>query len=285
MNKPLKVNDIFQDLKVTRVTESFCFFGKKRISWNRINKMIESGEKIQFEFSPNVDLDWTNLKEIKEYYNSFVRWDLYISNGDLSNSINEILEVKNGVVFYKGEYYLPAPISNVHIISKNNNVIDGLYNVILFKKLNCWYSTMKTQETITVNVFLQGSRVLELNDLKNNRDEIYAYPFGDRGIGFEYTRDFWYGVSITNFKIDLISFFKEYYIKKRFSKELNLTISDLEIQNLLFPIKKQIENILEQCRISESFTAEIDVDIIRNIKLDSRVCNEIFNIINNHLSK
>ena len=108
----LKVYDYFQGLEVTKVSDKFCFFGKKRMSWDTINKLIESGEKVQFKLSPNKKINWEDKENVIEYHNCFKFWNTYISGMSSKFKIHKaILEVKKGLVFYQNEYYLPSPVS------------------------------------------------------------------------------------------------------------------------------------------------------------------------------
>ena len=77
--KVLKVNDIFQSMEVTRTSESFCFFGDKRLSWSKIQKLMDSGEKVQFRLSQNTNVNWSDVNSVVAYYESFKYWNTYIS--------------------------------------------------------------------------------------------------------------------------------------------------------------------------------------------------------------
>lgn len=144
MQNILKEGDFFQNLKVTRTNENFVFFDKKRISWKKINELINSGEKIIFKNSPDVDVDWTSSIKVKEYYNSFNRWSFYISNGCKYESA--LIEVKDGLAYYNGIYYLPFGGSHDDWCSKYSEIIeDGYYFVKLFKRGFGYYPTMPTK--------------------------------------------------------------------------------------------------------------------------------------------
>jgi hypothetical protein len=289
METLLKKGDCFENREVTRVTDKFCFFNNKRIGWNKIQQSIDKGSIIQFKRSPNTDIDWSVLSEVENYYNSFIEWDLYISNGD--KGIDEVIEVKNGLVFYNGEFYLPAPYGFVKKF-KDSEIKDGLYNVRLFKKLNCWYSTMKNEKTSIVNVFLQLSEVKTISDIKqleNNSEEIYAYKY-DSSITFSYTQSFIDGVTIDNISIDLIRFFKNFYVNKRWRNEgIRILLNDFEISDILNPIKNEIENILHFCKINKSFHIETSESYgevsIDYLILEKSICTQIFDLVNKRLKE
>ena len=59
--------------------------------------------------NPRIQADFTNKQATLDFYNSFDCWGFYICMGDCKKP--ELVEVKDGLVFQNGEYYLPAPAS------------------------------------------------------------------------------------------------------------------------------------------------------------------------------
>jgi hypothetical protein len=198
MNKLLKEYDIFQGLEVTRTSDSYCFFGKKRIGWNTIQKLIDSGEKIQFKLSPNKIVEWSDREQVIEYHNSFKFWNTYISGYSNRFTIHSaILEVKDGLVFYNDEYYLPSPVSKWEgrqnwWNARQEKIADGKYNVNLLKQENDWYPRVEADRgNIVLNLFILGSAAKSsVKDLRPNSNELWASQYGD-GINFGYERSTW----------------------------------------------------------------------------------------------
>lgn len=137
----LKVGDWIQGLQVTRVSDNFCFFGNKRLSWAKINTLILKGERVQFNVSPDIELDWTSKETILEFHNSFKRWSFYLSGGCKYETA--CVEVKDGLAYYKGIYYLPFGGTYKDYCAKENLFPkDGWYYSRLFKRGFGYYNTM-----------------------------------------------------------------------------------------------------------------------------------------------
>jgi len=289
----LNIGDFFQGNEITRISDSFIFFGKQRKSIKKIKELIKIGAKIEFKTSPNTIVDWTNKKDVLEYYNSFNEWSFYISNGDMSDVFETIIiEVKDNLVFYKNEYFLPSPSSRFNdICSKMNEIKDGLYNVKLLKRLNSFYSTSATKETIVINTFILGKEVLEIKDftlLKPNSNEIYVYPYGNY-INFDYCQNGMSGFSINKINLNVFRFFKEFYLLDKFSKQYNFNLNKNEIYNLISGVQNKIDKILNECIINRSYDLDYSEDYgelsFNYIELNRSVVIEIFEVFEKRFSE
>jgi hypothetical protein len=295
METILKEGDFFQGNAVTRVSDKFCFFGKTRMGWSKIKKLVDSGEPIQFRSSPNTIVNWSDKDDVIKYYNSFARYNSYICNGDKGTSA--VVEVKDGLVFHEGEYWLPAAVGMDQKKMDLNNPVDwegkpiddGLYNVTLYNKQNSWYSTQANENTITLNIFIRGYEVkssADISTLTNNSNEIYAYRYGSE-VNFDYTHSNWNGVSIEYISIDLVKFFKKYYVSYRWDGGDKIKLTDNEIRKIVYPIESSFESILSYCAQNGSYYADCYDSYgefsINHLILNESVCNEVFTLINNHL--
>jgi hypothetical protein len=94
---------------------------------------------------------------VVDYYESFKYWNTYISGYSSRFKIhNGILDVKDGLVFYENEYYLPTPTSNVNKWNcKQSDLKDGRYNVTLLKQENDWYPRENSDRgNLILNLFI-----------------------------------------------------------------------------------------------------------------------------------
>lgn len=154
----LEVQDIVNGLgKVTRVTKTFAWIGEKRYKHNTLLK-----KGVTFYRSPQTDVDWSNPKEVKNYYNSFCLWNTNIINGDSYDKKRQIFEVKDNMIFHDGEYYLPWRHEKKEVFE------DGFIFGFLIKKKNCWWETQADEKTKTINLFLCEKKLS--NDYINNHN-------------------------------------------------------------------------------------------------------------------
>jgi hypothetical protein len=293
----LKENDIFQGLLVTRVSDKFCFFGKRRISWIKINKMIEKGEEVKFRLSPNKEIDWSDKQQVVDYHNCFEMWNTYMSGYSSDFKVYKgILEVKDGMILFDNEYYLPSPksswIGTQNYWNTKQTPKDGLFNITLYKQENDWYpkKDIKLRKNITLNLFVVSSEVKKsVKELKPNTNELWASQYGDC-INFGYERSTWNGLSFHLDSIDITDIFKKYYIKYRWSDDINLVITDSEIYLLLYEIEPQISDILKNALRNRKFHIDIDesygeVSIGNMLQFDNDTSQRVFNLITNTIQK
>ncbi len=122
---------------VTKINDKTIWFGTKRYSLEKLLKEVTS---VLYQNSPDIKVDWTNPKESKDYYLSFKRWSFYISGG--CKYTNELCEIKNGLAFHNGEYYVPCPRGTHDDWRKKDetDIKDGLYYVRLYKRVTGYYS-------------------------------------------------------------------------------------------------------------------------------------------------
>ena len=299
MENVLKVGDIFLDLEVVRTSEKFCFFeDKTRLSWSKIKKLIEKGEIVQYKFSPNTIFDWSNKEEVLNYYSSFKLWNCYISNGSYRFKIyNGVLEVKDGLVFYNEEYYLPSPVSSINSWNSKSPLIeDGRYNVVLLKQENSWYprvgglSSVSEIGNIILNLFILGGKVKSsIKELSANSSELWAYNYnGDTGINFDYNKSTWDGLSFYLRDFDICTLYHKYFIKERWSDEVKVEISRNKLYEYLNEISGEVRSILNNALERRDFNISIDesygeISISNGLEFSKTVSSKVFNLIENHV--
>ena len=128
---------------VTKISNKTVWFGSKRYA---LKSVLEDITNVIFDKSPDIKIDWTNKKVVKDFYHSFKRWSFYISGG--CEYKTELCEVKNGMVCHNGEYYVPAPTviwegSNSDWCGKDiKEIKDGLYYINIYKRVSGYYKTM-----------------------------------------------------------------------------------------------------------------------------------------------
>lgn len=297
MNKPLKKFDIFQGLEVTKVDDNFCFFDKKKLSWEEIQVLIDAGEKILYRVSPNIPVNWSNKEEVIKYHDCFQTWNTYMSvaSSELPR-YKTILKVKEGLVFYNNEYYLPCPvrgyIDNKWTDSaKQTSIIDGKYNVTLRKQENCLYPKKNAdKDNITVNIFELSLKITSsIEDLEPNTNTLIASQYNDC-ITFGYQPDVWNGISFYMKSIDVVALFKKYYILSDYcGNDKRIDISDKEIENILLPIKDELTYIVEESlEHKRDIDIEIDNDygdiwVSHQLRFKQDVTNKVFDLINNQI--
>jgi hypothetical protein len=296
MEKLLEVGDSFNGLIVTKINNNFCFFDKKRISWGNIEKLILKGEKVVKQYSSNIPVDWTSKENVSEYYNSFKIWSTYISGYSSRYIVYEfITDVKDGMVFFNNEYYLPSPtakyINDAYFWNAKNHIEDGRYNVRLYKQKNDWHPNLKINDdsVITLNIFNVGAKLkTNIKDLKNTNSDIYCYSTysSNNGLTFESSHSVRYGVDISFSSFDEEKFFKYYYLTS--FKETIMELSHMEIVTIMNPIKNKIENIIKKAFECEDYYIDIssewgEVYISNHLRLKQHVSDEIFSIIDKRI--
>lgn len=158
---------------ITKISDKSVWFGEKRYALETILNDIKN---VLYDRNPDVKVDWTNQKEVKGFYNSFKRWTFYISNG--CKYTTELCEVKDGMVFHNGEYYVPAPTvvwegsNNDWCGKETKDIKDGLYYASLYKRVSGYYEHMGGE---IMNVFYtkEATSVLEQDTLKLRKEWDY----------------------------------------------------------------------------------------------------------------
>jgi hypothetical protein len=139
----MKVNDVINPYgKITRISNYYVWFGKKRYSINTISKF-----PIRYAKSPNIKIDWTNEKEVDDYYKTFNKWSVPIRMGDIRKY--EIFKIKNNKVYKNGEYYLPLKFENS--IPSKVKYSDGYAYGFCITKKNAWYDNIDAEY---VNIYM-----------------------------------------------------------------------------------------------------------------------------------
>ncbi len=141
----LSDGDFLDGEMITRVSDSFAFFGKKRIGWSRVSEMIDSGVPFSYGISPNAEIDWSCPDSVRAYHASFRRWGTYVSNGDSKNrvaSIEYAFAEEGGLIFHDGKWFVKGPHGTHNDWgSKGSDPMDGVYSVELYSKHNAWWGS------------------------------------------------------------------------------------------------------------------------------------------------
>jgi hypothetical protein len=127
---------------ILKVTSKFCWFVKKRYSWDYINELIEKIGYIRLN-NEDVEIDWTSKEAVIEYYNSFRFWKFDMLPIETKKEDLKFVEVKDNLVFFDNEYWIPFKIND----SSKIEIPNGWYHVLLIKRKYYPYK-------FTVNNFL-----------------------------------------------------------------------------------------------------------------------------------
>lgn len=292
MKQLLKPNDIFQGMKVIKVSDHYCFFDKKRLSWSKIQKLIDSEETVKYKKSPNKIIDWTNKKNVLDYHDSFEEWSFYISLGLTMDRVihADVFTVEDNLILYNNEYYLPSP----YRLCEKQHIKNGKYNVRLMKTYNDWFGGQFTrdQEAILLNVFIPGSQVTKtIKDITASRFENISLCKYDDTLGFQYELDILNGASFELYKFNITDFFKRYFIYLGGHEGKLIDIKDSELQDILHPIEEEVISILSDAlRDKENFDIDVDysygeIEISNCLTLNKSVSSQIFDLIIDHIKK
>ena len=302
----LRIGDTFQDLIVTEVTDKFAFFGDKKLTWAAISKLIESGEKVYHDKSPIRKIDWTNKEDVLDFYNSFKTWDMGHNNRNSCILSDTPLVVKDNLVFYENQYYLPYPfdkyIKEERIYQegfKSENITDGVYNIHLYNKKandqqykNKWFVA-----GIYVNLFVakpMPTIITDIKQFKAIKEKIIAYKYDyyksqdDISILYEFDPNNCEG-EFTLKKFNPLLFFKVYYIPAGNNVRSGLTNED--IMSIMSPITDAIINIFK-CALSSRLDFYVDIEddygmiyIYDPLYFRNNVGDEIWDLIDSEINK
>lgn len=286
----LEQGDSLNGSIVTKTTEKSCWLGEKRYSWDIISQMIENNGKRQTKFNLDVSVDWSDKQAVISYYKSFIAWKFYMNIGNCNGKIH-LIEVKDNLVFFEGEYYLPAPIGNLNI---KTNVTDGWYHVYIEKKYNGNVGDrVKSQSNVfsLINAVNVNPSIEDVKNLKPNCTEIYAYPYGGY-FRVEYTHSGRSGLSINDIYMkDFRKFFIENYCSDRWGNKTKFIVVSNKIMNDIMYGEAFGENLEEELnRVLKNSSYDIDDEeswgeySLRNIKISEKDCAKFFATIHDKLN-
>jgi hypothetical protein len=161
---------------VTKINDKSIWFDNKCY---RIDTVLSDIKSVLYHRSPNVKVDWTNVKEVKNFYDSFKRWSFYISNG--CKYTTEICEIKNGMVFHNNEYYVPAPSPSMDdwCAKDLKELKDGLYYAKLYKRVSGYY-THQGGESMNVFYISELTSIPEQESLNKRKAwDYYGTPIAE----------------------------------------------------------------------------------------------------------
>lgn len=153
--------------KLTRVTDHYLWFGKKKALKKCFGKKSLTPF---FKEAPDTIVDWKDPTAVTEYYNIFAQWKGVIRIGD--SKTRRVFEVKNNMVFFEGEYYLPYYSSHIKETEKKF-LKDGYIFGFCHKMYNAFWGLSQT--TNTVNVFVVDMELTkEMYDYGTNKINKYG---------------------------------------------------------------------------------------------------------------
>ena len=284
------VGDKIDNKLVTQITDKSCYLEGKRYSWNTVNNLIKT-VPTQTKFNKNIQIDWTSKEAVLEYYNSFVSWVFYIAGGDVNKENLHLVEVKEGLVFFNEEYWLPAPQSSHQSPNIKSEVKDGWYYVHLIKRSNNWFGNKKDHYS---NVFFVRNAVNvnpsieDVKKLKPNSTEIYCRPWNYDGFKVEYSHSGRNGLSIDNISFrGFEKLFKERYCSDIWGYNTEFIIPSKEIINKLM-YSEEFGNNLEDQLNNILRNASYDIDdydsygeySLNYIKISEKDSKKFFDLIN-----
>ncbi len=256
--------------------------------------------------SGKVQVDYTNKQSVEAYYQSFDYWDFYVNGADVNGKNLHLVEITEDTLLFNGEYYLPAPTSNLENAFTKSNFTKGWYWVHIIKKEKHDFDNRvkglleSIKKTYTFNIWFpylsvnKNPTVKELQNLKPNNREIYCYPSGGAGnFRVAYTHSGREGLRIDD--LSLINF-KEWF------RLTYLTQFGGHGKQIVFPSDDFLsyveygdeafgENIgFEISKILNSSSYDIDDDdkyeySLNHIKMSKECCNQVFALIDQRLKK
>lgn len=266
----LKEGDFVNGRLVKKVTDKFVFFENEKIS----KKKLE-GCKILRQYNIKKEVDYTNEQEVKDYFNSFQQYSFDV-RGNTPDTLQ--LQVKDNLISMNGEYYMYYPYSG-----HSKTLEDGCYNVRLYKTLDY------CEPFILYNVFIKTSKVLtDAKDLKNNCNEIRLRDY-DNYLTISYTASYRGGFNINSFYFDVERFFKEFYINHRWDSGISIILTDEQIYEITSKFYDKVWKLIDNALNNEDYYLDADESYgdfsFRYLQLDSDVCKEIFQAINDSLKQ
>ncbi len=290
----IQENDVVNGLLVTRLTAKFVICGEQRFSKVSLNK---SGFEYKAKLSPNTEVDWTDKKAVIDYYNSFVAWNFYIAGGDKYET--QLCEVKDNMVLYNGEYYLPAPQPNNGSwnAKSTKNIENGVYYINLYKRTNNWFG-VKEERVKDINVFYVSSNIAkDENYIPSLSGELYIRPF-DRhsGMQLNYSSSHRSGLSIDITLYDLFDFVSVQFYgnadKKQvafFTQEFKNHFVDsfMEGESEVQKLKNEIREILSfsENKYHISDDESYGDYTLYNVQLRKEYTEQINKLVQDHIKK
>mgnify|MGYP003450323474 CR=1 FL=1 len=289
----LIVGDKIDNQLVTQITDKSCYLDNKRYSWNTVNNLIKK-VPTQTKFNKNIKINWSLKEAVLEYYNSFVVWVFYIAGGDVNKENLHLLEVKEGLVFFNNEYWLPAPQSSHQSPNIKTEVKDGWYYVHLIKRNNNWFgnkSDYYSNVFYVRNAVNVNPTVKDIKKLKPNSTEIYCKPWNYYGFKVEYSHSGRSGLSIDNISFNgFEKLFKERYCSDRWGYNTEFIVVPKEIYSKLM-YSEGFGNTLEDGLNNILGNASYDIDdddsygeySLNHIKISEKDSKKFFDLIDKRL--
>lgn len=277
--------------QITKITEKSFWLSGQRHGRKSIDKMLINGN-LSSKQNLDIKVDWKRKEDVLVYYNSFEEWCFYISMGDIKNPM-VLIEVKDGLVFYDNEYWLPAPKGNYNKPNQKNHISDGWYNARLIKKENNWFGNNNSSHQSNVYVIESSVNVNpSIDDIKKLKpksgfDKIYCRTWGS-DILVDYEHSGLEGLKIRSIYVnDFYSLFKSIYTQS--VNHPTIIISESILDKIVFGKELDDYIVPHLNRILNNSSYEIEANeyygefIFDGIMISKRDTEEFLKVIQDRL--
>ena len=250
-------------------------------------------------------LIYTDKQKALEFYDSLEGFPFYICGGDCNNDNLKLVEVVDNLVFYKDEYYLPAPqSSHANAFGKRDKVQDGFYHafivnrVVVTKYKKSKRDTDKVsllseipEESETYKVFYPY-RAVETEYKNVEIDEFYIRPYDSSvcGLSMEYSQSGRHGLSIEVVEIDNMErFFVEHFCREQFARRVQYFYPSRELIFHLHEIKDKLNELFRYSDSRDIYGCNYDIEdgesygeySLHYIKLNKSGSRAVSRLVNN----
>lgn len=206
-------------------------------------------KKYKHKESPDPTIDWSNPKEVDNYYLSFDKWKGVVRMGDSKN--RQVYAVENNKIFTGGEYYLPYYSHHINDTEKRF-VKDGFIFGFCVKIYNAFWG--KQQTNSTVNVFVIEQEISsEMYQYYVNKMKLYGEYIKGKLSVVEYLNS----LNTRNINSPDLNLFKQNYA------ELFKNVSFPYVVGINKPVVFTIDNTFSEKRIKVSHrnrSGELKID-------------------------
>ncbi|MFM2010934.1 MAG: hypothetical protein RLZZ479_1325 [Bacteroidota bacterium] len=247
-NFNLNIGDTIMDSVVTKMNEKSCWLNGKRHSWNSINRLFTNFNDSEIISQKNLDIpiDWANKEEVIKYYNSFKEWSFYISVGCISKGNTKLIEVKDGLVFDKGVFWVPAPSSSHSNYCGKTQVNDGWYMATLMQHNNGWFSVNGKNKSNVFSIKHAVNVSPSINDIKQLKPNSLDLRSGSH-LYVSYSQSGRTGLEIHNISmIDFANFFNSRYSSDTYGKKIIIPKSIINHLEYKTDLVERLNKILNE---------------------------------------
>ncbi len=284
-NFNLNVGDTILNSVITNMNEKSCWLDGKRYSWSSINKLLArlNDSKIITRKNLDISIDWTNKEEVIKYYNSFKEWSFYISLGSISKGVSKLVEVKDGLVFDDGMFWLPAPSSSHSNVCGKSQINDGWYMATLMKHNNGWFDSGENRSNVfSVKYVVNVSPTIgDIKQLKPNSLELHS-----NYLNVNYRHSGKYGLEIYNISLlNFTDFFKKRYTSDPSGKKIVIPESIINYLEYNTDLVERLNKILNESSYTVTDSEDWDGYVFEYLIISKKDSELFFNEISKELQK